>query len=226
MFENKHLGETCIIIGNGPSLNDIPLELLNAYPTFGTNRIYLMENFTPSYYVSVNPLVIEQSIEEINKLQAGAKFIRHTLADKIDGAHPLRSGGFWTFSKEPDNYVFEGYTVTYVCMQLAYWMGFQTVLLVGVDHYFDVKGAPNEQQVAEGKDKNHFSLDYFADGAVWNLPDLDNSERAYNIAKRVFEKAGRRIINLTTKTALDIFTKDDYHNWLPYPEQDDEPCQE
>ena len=226
MFENKHLGETCIIIGNGPSLNDIPLELLNTYPTFGTNRIYLMENFTPSYYVSVNPLVIEQSIEEINKLQAFAKFIRHTHADKIEGAHPLRSGGFWTFSKEPDNYIFEGFTVTYVCMQLAFWMGFQTVLLVGVDHNFIVDGQPNEEQVSKGKDKNHFSEQYFDKGTVWNLPDLGSSERAYNIAKRVFEKDGRAIINLTTKTMLDVFRRDDYHNWLPEPEQDDEPCNE
>lgn len=226
MFENKHLGETCIIIGNGPSLNDIPLDLLNAYPTFGTNKIWKLKGFTPTYYASVNPEPIKQSIKQINKMKCEAKFIRHTLADQIDGAFPLRSGGFWTFSKDPANYVFEGYTVTYVCMQLAYWMGFQTVLLVGVDHYFDVKGAPNELQVADGKDPNHFDPTYFADGDTWNLPDLDNSERAYNIAKRVFEKSGRRIINLTTKTALDVFPRDDYCNWLPGPEQEDEPCQE
>ena len=57
---DKHRGETCLIIGNGPSLNDVPLEFLHKYPSFGTNRIYLKEGFTPTYYCSVNPLVISQ----------------------------------------------------------------------------------------------------------------------------------------------------------------------
>ena len=205
--------KTCIIVGNGPSLNDIPLELLNKYPTFGTNRIYLLEGFTPTYYVSVNPLVIEQSIDEINALQAEEKYIRANLAHLIPGSYPLHNAQAWTFSRDPLTYIFEGFTVTYVCMQLAFWMGFETVLLVGVDHYFKVKGNPNEQQKMKGDDPNHFTPEYFK-GADWNLPDLANSERSYNIAKRVYEKAGRRIINLTTKTALDIFPKGDYREWL------------
>ena len=212
-MKNKHAGETCIIVGNGPSLNDIPLELLEKYPTFGTNRIYLKNDFTPTYYVSVNPLVIEQSIDEINALESESKFIRAQLADKIEGAYPLRNAQAWTFSTDPLKYIFEGFTVTYVCMQLAFWMGFETVLLVGVDHYFKVKGRPNEQQTMKGDDPNHFDPNYFK-GAQWNLPDLESSERAYKIAKRKYEKAGRRIINLTTKTALDIFEKGDYKAWL------------
>lgn len=210
--KDMHAGETCIIIGNGPSLNDIPNEFLHAYPTFGTNRIYLREDFTPTYYASVNPLVIEQSIEEISLMDA-VKFIRHTLAHKIPGAIPLKSAGFWTFSADPLQFVFEGYTVTYVCMQLAFWMGFSNVLLVGVDHYFETNGKPNEQQKMEGDDPNHFSADYFK-GTEWNLPDLENSERAYSIAKRVYNKAGRQIYNCTTRSALDIFPREDWQSWM------------
>ena len=176
-MKDKHLGETCIIVGNGPSLNDIPLELLNKYPTFGTNRIYLLDDFTPTYYASVNPLVIEQSVGEINALESESKFIRAQLAHLIDGAYPLRNAQAWTFSRDPLTYIFEGYTVTYVCMQLAFWMGFETVLLVGVDHYFKANGQPNEEQVMKGKDPNHFSPEYFK-GAKWNLPDLESSERS------------------------------------------------
>lgn len=205
--------KTCIIIGNGPSLNDIPLEFLESYPTFGTNRIYLMEDFEPTYYVSVNPLVISQSVEEINKLSC-PKYIRHTHADKIKDSIPLYSAGHWTFSKDPLKYVFEGFTVTYVCMQLAYWLGFQNVLLVGVDHYFKTKGNPNQEVISKGDDPNHFSKDYFNKGVSWNLPDLANSERAYKLAKRIYNKDGRQIYNLTTKTALDVYPREDWEAWV------------
>ena len=211
--ENMHAGQTCIIIGNGPSLNDIPDEFLNAYPTFGTNRIYLREGFTPTYYASVNPLVIEQSVKEIKAMET-VKFIRASHANKIPGAIPLTSSGYWIFSTQPLDYVFEGYTVTYVCMQLAYWMGFTNVLLVGVDHQFEVHGNPNEEQVLHGADPNHFSPEYFQD-TTWNLPDLANSERAYDLARRMFSKNGRQIYNCTTRTALNVFPREDYKAWLP-----------
>jgi hypothetical protein len=62
-LKDKHKGETCIIIGNGPSLKEIPQDFLKKYPTFGTNRIYAikhLEGFHPVYYASVNPLVLDQ----------------------------------------------------------------------------------------------------------------------------------------------------------------------
>jgi len=209
---NQHAGETCIIIGNGPSLNDIPLEFLKSYLTFGTNRIYLLKGFEPTYYVSVNPLVINQSVDKINKMKC-PKFIRHTLAEKITDSIPLTHSGTWTFSKDPMKYIFEGFTVTYVCLQLAYWMGFKDVLLVGVDHYFKTKGKKNAEVTSTGKDPNHFSPNYFGKGVKWNLPDLENSERAYKIANRIYQKDGRTIHNLTTKTALEVFPREDWHAW-------------
>ena len=40
-MKNSRKGETCLIIGNGPSLANIPLKFLKKYASFGTNRIYL-----------------------------------------------------------------------------------------------------------------------------------------------------------------------------------------
>jgi len=218
LTKDMHKGETCIIIGNGPSLNDIPDELLLKYPTFGTNKIWKKKGFTPTYYVAINPLPIEQSIKQINRMKA-VKFIRWQLADKIKGAYPLISSGTWQFSQEPLKWIFEGFTVTYVCMQLAFWMGFDTVLLVGVDHNYTFDGQPNELLIAKGENPNHFDPTYFSDaedekGNEWHAPDLNNSERAYEIAKRTFNRAGRRIINLTTRTALEVFPRDDYMSWM------------
>lgn len=212
-MKNMHKGETCLIIGNGPSLNEIPLAFLQKYVTFGTNRIYLMDGFEPTYYASVNPLVIEQSIEQINKMQCIGKFIRADLAERINDAIPLYSTGTPMFSKSPLEHVYEGFTVTYVCMQLAYWMGFTTALLVGVDHRFTFEGQPNQQMTANGKDVNHFHPDYFADGTQWNNPDLYRSEMAYRMARTNYAFDDRKIINLTPNTALDVFEKDDWKNY-------------
>jgi hypothetical protein len=209
-LQNKHAGQVGLIIGNGPSLRDVPLEFLKKYPSFGTNRIYLLDGFQPTYYVSVNPLVIEQSTEQIHGLNS-IRFLpkQHAINDDL----PLVSYHSPTFSMNPRAYIYEGYTVTYVCMQLAYFMGFDTVLLVGVDHRFEYHGSPNEEVVSKGPDPNHFHPDYFGKGVKWNNPDLARSELAYRMAQEVFYNDGRKIINLTKGSALEVFEKGNINDW-------------
>lgn len=213
-FQDIHAGEICVIVGNGPSLRDVPLAFLKKYPTFGTNRIYLHpEGFIPTYYCSVNPLVIEQSAAEINAIPCRAKFIAADYASLIPGSYGLVSTGAQLFSFNPAAYIYEGYTVTYVCMQLAFFMGFRTVLLVGVDHKFIMNGTPNAETVWEGNDPNHFTESYFKD-ARWNNPDLERSAQAYALAEKAFRENKRRILNLTKDTALEVFTKEPLKKWM------------
>jgi hypothetical protein len=54
---------------------------------------------------------------------------------------------------------------------------------------------------------SHFDPRYFAGGAKWQLPDLDNSEVAYRLARAAFESDGRRIIDATVDGALQVFPK-------------------
>jgi len=211
-FHNKHMGETGLIIGNGPSLNEIPLDFLKSYPSFGSNRIYL--KFEPDYYASVNPLVVSQYCHEIDKIKS-VKFISETQGVHwmIQDCLSLRSNGMAIFSFWPDKWIYEGHTVTYVLMQLAYYMGFKRILLVGVDHRFTYDGAPNEQRKMEGADPNHFDPNYFA-GAQWNNPDLEMSAKAYRMAQVAYTNNNREIINITPGSALDIFPKQDWRTWI------------
>jgi hypothetical protein len=212
-IKNKHKGETGIVIGNGPSLSDVPLEFLGFYPSFGTNRIYLLDGFTPDYYVAVTDLVIQQFNDEIRKLEC-RKFIKEIYTRHlIEDAYPLNSSVTPGFSREPDKWIYEGYTVTYVCLQLAFYMGFETILLVGVDHKFKFEGEPNEVVRSTGADVNHFHKDYFGRGIRWYNPDLYRSMQAYRMANLVFENAGRKIMNLTPGSALDVFEKGDIAEW-------------
>lgn len=207
---DKHRGETGLIIGNGPSLRDVPLEFLNKYPSFGTNRIYLKDGFTPTYYCSVNPLVISQFAEDIAKIDA-PKFLPASYCFD-DTCLPLNSSGMVLFSQDASSWIYEGHTVTYVCMQIAYYMGFRDILLVGVDHSFRYEGAPNQQNVLEGNDPNHFHPDYFK-GRQWNNPDLVRSEHAYKLARAMYEAHQRRIINLTPGTKETAFEKGSINEW-------------
>ena len=71
-YKDKHKGQRCFIIGNGPSLNKMDLTALKDEITFGLNRVYLLFDrvgFSTTYYVSVNKYVIEQCAEEIVKLR-------------------------------------------------------------------------------------------------------------------------------------------------------------
>jgi hypothetical protein len=103
-----------------------------------------------------------------------------------------------------------GGTVTYVCLQLAFWMGFHEVFLIGVDHNFETKGSANKIVVSTGDDPNHFSPDYFGKGFRWQLPDLETSEIAYELADTVYRQNDRQVIDATVGGKLTIFPKMDY----------------
>jgi hypothetical protein len=212
-LKDTHKGETCLVIGNGPSLAQMPLDFLHRYPSFASNRIYLLDGFNPFYYVCVNPLVLEQSLECIIEYPARAKFVSDWWTHSIPGAYGLVSSGVPSFSRNPAAYIYEGHTVTYVSLQLAYFMGFSTVLLVGVDHSYRYQGQPNQEVVASSSDPNHFHPDYFGPGTHWHNPDLERSARAYAMAKTVYESDGRQIINLTPGSKLDVFRREDWQAW-------------
>ncbi|EAW35602.1 hypothetical protein L8106_13365 [Lyngbya sp. PCC 8106] len=216
-FHNKHLGDRCVIIGNGPSLNEMDLSFLKHEICFGTNKIFLgfeRWEFSPTYYVAVNPFVIEQSVNEIRKISC-PKFIGNqgmsyfSPTDDLIFVKTSPPPGEH-FSKHPDLGLNEGCTVTYVAMQLAYYMGFSEVVLIGVDHHFVTQGTPHNAIVSDGDDPNHFDPRYFGKGLKWQLPDLENSEKSYKVARQVFEESERKIIDATANGRCQVFHKQDY----------------
>lgn len=215
-FKHRHKNERCFILGNGPSLNKTDLSLLKDEFTFGLNRIYLLFpqlNFTTTYLVSTNPHVIEQFADDIAALPM-PKFVawegRKFLPQRPDTIFFHKHPRDLKFSKNPAFGVWEGATVTYVAMQLAYYMGFQKVILIGVDHSFKTQGPAHKLVVSENDDPNHFSGSYFGRGVRWQLPDLDTSEIAYTLAKEAYRRAGREIVDATIEGKLEVFPKVDY----------------
>jgi hypothetical protein len=214
-LRDRYRGERCVIIGNGPSLRDMDLSLLRTEHTFGLNRAPLLfprMGFQTTFLVCVNRLVIEQSVDEILDTSC-TKFVawhsRRFLPTGADVTY-LRSVRGPLFSEDPARGIWEGGTVTYVAMQLAYHLGFDEVILIGVDHSFTTKGPPNQQTTSAGDDPNHFDPSYFGKGYRWHLPDLEKSEIAYRLAKRQFEASGRSIVDATVGGKLTVFPKVSY----------------
>jgi hypothetical protein len=103
-----------------------------------------------------------------------------------------------------------GATVTYAALQLAFHMGYEEAVLLGVDHAFEAKGEPHSVVLAERPDSDHFDPAYFGNGVRWQLPDLETSEVAYGFARTHFERAGRRVVDATIGGKLTVFPKVDY----------------
>lgn len=217
-LRNRYAGERCFILGNGPSLNHMDLAKLRDEYTFGMNRIFLMFEelgFTTSFFVSMNDLVVEQSVDDIRQLKI-PKFVnwraRRWLQPQDDLYYLYATYAGPKFSRFATRRLWEGATVTYVSLQLAYYFGFSEVILIGVDHNFTTKGAPNTTIISQGDDPNHFNPKYFGKGFRWQLPDLQTSEVAYAMARQAYEKAGRRVLDATVGGKLTIFPKVDYES--------------
>jgi hypothetical protein len=215
-YYNRHKGKRAFIIGNGPSLNQMDLSLLKNEYTFGANRIYLLfprAGFQATYLCCVNPTVTEQFGAELSA-QPMPKFLGWRCKDHVPFtsdtillAPPSRTP---SFSVKPTHTLWEGATVTYVAMQLAFYMGFSEVILIGVDHNFVDKGDPHTKIVSQADDANHFDPNYWGKGVAWNLPDLETSETAYAVAKAQYAAHGRRIVDATVGGKLTVFPKVDY----------------
>ncbi|MCZ2122249.1 MAG: hypothetical protein LC108_08305, partial [Anaerolineales bacterium] len=78
--------------------------------------------------------------------------------------------------------------VTYVCLKLAYYMGFETVHLYGVDH---------------SPDWSHYRADYPRGDMLRRRARMAEMEYHYRLAQKVYNQAGKRIINHSHPSKLD-----------------------
>lgn len=214
-LKDCHRGETCVIICNGPSLNNTDLSLVRGVPSIGMNRAYLMFDqwgFIPTYFAATAQHVIEQFRDDIRRLPM-TKFIGATYralfsgdADTYFMRLPPRLVD--TFGADLARPISSGGTVTYAALQIAYHLGFAKVIIIGMDHRFSATGTPTQTEVRTAEvDKDHVHPDYFPKGVKWELPNLRRSELAYRLARDAYAADGRVVIDATVDGACTIFEK-------------------
>lgn len=225
-FKDVHAGKRAFIIGNGPSLNKCDMRLLKNEFTFGVNAIFLnyeKMGFYPTYYVVEDVFVAEDRAQEINQFKGSQKFFGHYLDYCIQDQPDV----IWLnvrmnyrdypnyphFSQNAARMIWVGGTVSYICLQLAYFMGFSEVYLIGFDHSYKIPSDVTMEGtniLSKSDDPNHFHPDYFGKGYRWHDPNVERMEKALCRARVEYQNAGRKIFNATVRGNLEVFERVDY----------------
>lgn len=218
-LKNKYIGKRCFIIGNGPSLKPEDLEKLKGEITFASNKIYKIFNKTtwrPTFYMVVDSIVLEENVEDINSVEANTKFTlrcyKHLFNADVYFTNNLYINKRGHFSTNIMESLYSSGSVSYHLLQIAYYMGFSEVYLIGHDYNF--KGAISKTKNLsflnnEENSQHYFSKEYIR--ADEKKPGQAPEEIYVGMerAKIVFEESDKKIYNATRITYLDVFELQD-----------------
>ena len=217
-FRNIHLGERCFIIGNGPSLKAEDLDHLKNEFTFGVNRIYLIfdqTNWRPTYYAIQDQKLMERYGDDVAQLDLPVKFVSNKAKDIIKGGkghyyyynyvRRLYDGSEPEFSDDISKQTYEGGTVTYLCMQIAAYMGFKEIYLIGNDFNYSV--SKTENNIVVNNVKDYFTDKYISSDENRFFPRLDLCEVGFKYAKKVLSAKNIEVFNATRGGKLEVFPR-------------------
>ena len=233
-LKNRFQGERCFIVGNGPSLNHCDLSLLEKEYTFGVNGIFYKTQemgFKPTFYVVEDNHVVDDNIDDINQFNCDYKFFPSIFQGQISstentyffnydrGFFMKNSPHYCTprFSFDAAEEVFAGQTVTYTNIQLATYLGFKEIYLIGVDFSYSVPQTTviqGDTYISQEDDPNHFHPEYFGKGKKWHDPKLDRVLLNYEHARKVLDPVGVKVINATKGGKLEVFPRASYDTLL------------
>ncbi len=229
-LKDRHKGERCFVIGNGPSLTAGDLELLKGEVTFAANRIFKIFDETdwrPTYYICIDYLMYGLDYKEVNQIDADIKFvpIERALAAgeifdevtyynrvvncvSIENGEIVRSRDF-KFSDDVEEIVYGGQTVLYDALQFAVYMGFSEIYLVGVDCNYKLEVLEDGTIVENDCEKNHFNdrYDEGLEDAIAVVGTLYAARLAFQKAKEKCEEKGIVIKNATRGGKLEVFER-------------------
>lgn len=191
-FRDKYENERIFIIGTGPSLSETPLEKLSNEFTLGVNKIHLIYDQTdwrPSLFVCVGPqeppkaykatfdLDIPCFLANSNSKGFEPKENLYTFYDvKIHNTNPYITKDHIEFDKLTDyrgiwsddisEVIYRYNTVMYPAIQIATYMGFSEIYLVGCDLYEDYRphmlfsDASDPMEVETGESQINLVIEY------------------------------------------------------------------
>ena len=214
-LKNHFKGYRCFVIGNGPSLNKHDFSLIKNEFTIGSNYIFMNHKnmgFYPSILTMANYLVVEQRLEGILNVPC-LKIFPFYLIDIV----PSFSNVFFLhithlpeYSNDILRHTTTFSTVTLLNLQIAQYLGFDELYLIGVDNSYTQPSVPAGSVVHQKEsDPNHFSPDYFK-GLKWQAADTVAMKNSYGIAKKHFEAKGQKIFNAGYGGSLEVFERVDY----------------
>lgn len=230
LLKDKYKGERIFLMGNGPSLNKMPLYWLKDEYTMCFNRVNLLFErigWTPDFYVVSDDLVIKDSYNEINKeILPVVKYaffpdIHPSNLDVKDYIENLDKVN-WFIADKPEfstNLPCLGHnkTVVNAGLQIAAYLGFTEIYLIGVDMTFaeqKVKKINSRDWEAGEDDPNHFDPRYFKKGRKYHNPTVHEMLEQFAIGRAFFEKLGVRIFNAGIGGKLEEFPRVEFNSLI------------
>ncbi|MCI9401943.1 MAG: DUF115 domain-containing protein [Lachnospiraceae bacterium] len=197
----------CFIVATGPSLRIEDLHTLkkNNIICFGVNSIIkVSKEWTSNVYVATDSQFVNDNMTEIANYGCDMKFISDACEEywreycensyKIHCAVTRIGTGF---SEKIGQKVYSGYkgggTVTYVCLQLAVYMGFTEIYLLGTDCNYII-----------GSSNNHFIKDDVVDNKNHGTELMI---KAYECARDYANAHNIKIYNATRGGMLEVFER-------------------
>ncbi|MBS4197586.1 6-hydroxymethylpterin diphosphokinase MptE-like protein [Lederbergia citri] len=217
--KDKHYGERCFIIATGPSLTIEDLEKLKGETTISMNSICLAFDETdwrPTYYGVQDEIAFIRMKKYIDELDVECKFVGDTIPKKLDIDF---SGDYYyypinmlnhkispkkdhiKFSNDPFAAIYNGYTITYSLIQIAVYMGFKEIYLLGTDCNYST-------------DLNHHFRNYDDYVDPYFLYAGEMMIKAYKVAKKYADKNNIKIYNATRGGMLEVFERVDLDSVL------------
>lgn len=237
-FHRKYQGKRAFLIGNGPSLARTPLDLLQGEHTFAMNRIALLYdkvNWRPSFFVciTINVARAEWRKDILRTISLG---IPSFVLDELKGYIEPRSNviyincthGDEVVSYAPDEWwsydvsqrVCKFGSSMLVALQIAVYMGFNPIYLLGCDLGFQASSSKltsnriiskiltrlTGRHRIPAQDLNHFDPSY---GITWSAGDTINMnmQAAHNLALRATKQIGVQIYNATLGGELEVYPR-------------------
>ncbi len=229
-LKDKFRGERIFILGNGPSLNKIDFNKLIGEFTFAVNRIYLIFERTPwrpTFYTINDWEVGPDNVKDINRLDdIIVKFIPKRFKGLFEGKNLYHYNSRHNippekhFSYDLEKGAVLGGTVLTLPIQIAYYMGFEEIYLIGVDANFTVldtvsqsgsresiDGVKQFLKSTKNDDPNHFDPRYFGKNKRWHHPEMDVMINGFKHCKEAVELKGRKIYNATIGGKLEVMKR-------------------
>ena len=232
-FKNIHQGKRCFLIGNGPSLVAEDLNKIKNEYSMAANKIFQAfpnTEWRPTYYFCDDSILCRELFAEKEPLQnvlsvceAGFSSTKHALnkyhQDKditnlyyYESRNTIDKAGKLTplFSDDCGKCVYACYTIVYIMYQIAVYMGFKELYLLGMDFSFTQEVNQNGQVVLhDGIKRNHSNLMDELDMKKENMPRPHIILEGHKMAKNYAESHGVKIYNATRGGKLEVFERVD-----------------
>lgn len=234
-LQNKFAGERIFVMGNGPSLNKTPLDKLENEFVFGLNRVSLLfdrVSWKPTFFTAFDVRVVPDNQEEFANLDIEYKFFSARYK-KILGEKPNH---YWHHTKgfyDGFESCFEptvpytgfggGGTIAIMAIELAFFMGFREIYLIGTDVSYTVPksvvqsgeeifgdGVKLNLESTKDDDANHFDPRYFGAGKKWHNPNVRDMKIGFARTASYIDQRGGKLLNATVGGELDQVQRVDF----------------